>query len=83
MLTFNKGLYSLAPLFKKLHVGGSEVGPHCTRYLVANDETRLRKVQAKVTAESKRRRKLRCEAEKAREEQLLADEGLTYQSGAF
>ena len=54
MLTFNKGLHSLAPLFGWL---GGEVGPFCTRYLVANDAIRVRKAQAKATQEAKRRRK--------------------------
>ena len=54
VLTFNKGLCCLSPLFGQL---GGGVGPFCTRYLVANDAILVRKAQAKVTQEVKRRRK--------------------------
>ena len=80
VLTLNKGLYSPAPLFGWL---GSEVGPFCTRYLVANDAIRVRKAQAKATEKAKRRRKLVRAAKIAREEQLLDEEGVTYGSGLF
>ena len=80
VLTFNKGLCSLAPLFGRL---GGEVGPFCTRYLVANDAFRVRKAQVKATQESKRRRKLMHEAKIAREEQLLEKEGVTYGARLF
>ena len=68
VLTFNKVLCSLAPLFGRL---GGEVGSFCTRYLVANYDIRVRKTQAKATEEAKRRRKLVHEAKRARQEQLL------------
>ena len=46
MLTFNKGLCFLVPLYGRL---GGKVGPFCTRYLVANDATCILNAQAKVT----------------------------------
>ena len=80
VLTFNKGLCSLPPLFGWL---GGEVGSFCTRCLVANDAINVRKAQAKATEEAKRRRKLVREAKRAREEQLLDEEGVTYAGRLF
>ena len=80
-LTFNKGMCSLAPLFEKL--SDVDTGPYTWRYLIKLDQRRVKQSMAHATTEPKRRRQVRCDAEKLRKEQLLEKEEVTYQSGNF
>ena len=51
------------------------------RYCISRDRERIKKSIEQSTAEAKRRKILRREAKKVREEQLREKEGVTYESG--
>ena len=74
-LTFNKGLCSLIPLFEKL--GDDEVGQYTVRYFVERDKKHIKDSQLQALPAAKARRKVRHEARKAKEKQLLKKKKVT------
>ena len=80
-ITFNHGLEGLEPLFVQLI--GSPPSAFTANYLTSMDDRRLKKAGQKVECTSQRQRKSLRSMELVTEERHIAEEGITYESGAF
>ncbi len=80
-ITFNHGLEGLEPLFVQLI--GSFPSAFTAHYITSSDNKRLKKAGQKADCISQRRRKSLRSMELVTEERHIAEEGITYESGAF
>ena len=80
-ITFNHGLEGLSLLFEQ--VIGSPPSAFTANYVAASDEKRFMKAGQKAECTSQRRKKSLQSTELEMEEGHIAEEGITYESGAF
>ena len=80
-ITFNHGLEGLSLLFEQ--VIGSPPSAFTANYVTSSDEKRFRKAGQKAECTSQRWRKSLRSTELEMEEGHIAEEGITYESGAF
>lgn len=81
VLTFNKGTVPLLPLLEDL--GGIQPSPYCVRTLFSIDAMRLYRSMHYDTEVQKRKRQSDRELSLRHEQQLVREEGVTYEPGGF
>ena len=80
VLTFNRGMISLTSVFGHL---GIQLGPLGLRCLEAKDADRIQRAASKASDVAKRMRQTRERRRAEQEEQMISDEGVTYEAGRF